>query len=164
MDRIINPYVENLKALGVDAVYTRVDPNEFQARSQSFDYDIIYSGYRSAFEEGSDFSQKYSCEDRNDVFNPAGYCNPAIDKIGDILLEAETFEDMQATLRAADRVLRYDYFIVLAHMNDSSWVAQYDMYDHPPKETFPPLGSGILDTWWVNADKAAALKAAGAIK
>jgi microcin C transport system substrate-binding protein len=163
-DRIINPYVENLTALGVDITYNRVDPNEYQARSQAFDYDIIYSGYRSSFEEDSDFSQKYSCEDRNDIFNPAGYCSEAIDEIGDILLEAKTFEEMQATLRAADRILRDEYFIVLAHMNDTSWLSYYDMFEHPDADMLPPLGSGILDTWWVNADKAEALKAAGAIK
>lgn len=163
-DRIINPYVENLLALGVDVTYNRVDPNEYQARSQSFDYDIVYSGYNSSFEEDTDFSQKYSCEDRNDIFNPAGYCSEAIDEIGDILLEAKSFEDMQATLRAADRILRDEYFIVLAHMNDTAWVAYYDMYEHPGVDKLPPLGGGVLDTWWVNADKAEALKAAGAIK
>jgi microcin C transport system substrate-binding protein len=163
-DRIINPYVENLTALGVDITYNRVDPNEYQARSQSFDYDIIYSGYVSAFEEDTDFSQKYSCEDSNDIFNPAGYCGEAIDEIGDILLTAETFEDMQATLRAADRILRNEYFIVLAHMNDTAWVSYYDMYEHPSADKLPPLGTGILDTWWVNEDKAEALKTAGAIK
>lgn len=163
-DRIIKPYVENLNALGIDATYNRIDPNQFQARRQSFDYDIIYGGYINGFEEGSSFTQKYGCEDRDDVFNPAGYCNPAIDTIGEELLKVDSYDDLAAHIRAADRIMRYDYFIVPAHMNDSHWVAYYDMYEHPDEETMPPLALGYMDFWWVNAEKEAALKATGALK
>lgn len=163
-DRLLNPYVENLVALGVDATYNRIDPNQYQARSQSFDYDVIYDGYTNGFEEGSGFTQKYGCEDVDDVFNPAGYCNPAIDKIGELILEAETYDDMTAAVRAADRIMRHEYFIVPAHMNDSHWVAYYDMYEHPPEDQMPPLALGHYDFWWYNADKEAGLRAAGALK
>ena len=163
-DRIIKPYIENLNALGVDASYNRIDPNQYQARTQSFDYDMIYDGYRNGFEEGSSFLQKYGCEAVNDVFNPAGYCNPAIEQIGDALMTVENYEDMTAMVRAADRILRHDYFIVPTHMNDSYWVAYYDMYEHPPEEQMPPLALGYLDFWWVNADREAELRSDGALK
>jgi microcin C transport system substrate-binding protein len=163
-DRIIKPYIENLNALGVDASYNRIDPNQYQARSQSFDYDMIYDGYANGFEEGSGFLQKYGCESVDDVFNPAGYCNPAIETIGNELMKVKSYEEMSAMVRAADRIMRYDYFIVPAHMNDSHWVAYYDMYEHPDEDTMPPLALGYLDFWWVNADKEAALRSAGALK
>ncbi|MFT5743690.1 MAG: microcin C transport system substrate-binding protein, partial [Paracoccaceae bacterium] len=41
-DRIIMPYIDNLKRLGIDAVYNRVDPAQYQLRSQTFDYEMIY--------------------------------------------------------------------------------------------------------------------------
>ncbi|MCA0044392.1 extracellular solute-binding protein [Celeribacter litoreus] len=163
-DRIIKPYVENLTALGVNARYNRIDPNQYQARTQSFDYDMLYDGYSNGFEEGSGFLQKYGCEDVDDIFNPAGYCNPAIDKIGEELMKVESYEDLTAHVRAADRIMRYDYFIVPAHMNDTHWVAYYDMYEHPSEDKMPPLALGQLDFWWVNAEKEAALREAGALK
>jgi microcin C transport system substrate-binding protein len=163
-DRIINPYVENLIALGVDAKYTRVDPNQYQARQQEFDFDIIYDGYSNGFEEGSGFDQKYGSSNVNDVFNPAGLAMEAIDHIGKRILEAETYDELAAMVRAADRIMRYEYFIVPAHMNDTHWVAYYDMYEHPPEDQMAPYDMGYLSYWWVNADKAAALKAAGALK
>ncbi|PTQ73392.1 extracellular solute-binding protein [Celeribacter persicus] len=163
-DRIIKPYIENLNALGVDATYNRIDPNQFQARSQSFDYDMVYDGYVNGFEEGSSFLQKYGCESVDDVFNPAGYCNPAIETIGNELMKVKTYDEMSAMVRAADRIMRYDYFIVPAHMNDSYWVAYYDMYEHPGEDKMPPLALGYLDFWWVDADKEAALRSAGALK
>ncbi len=44
--------------------------------------------------------------------------------------------------------------------NADNWVAYYDFYRHP--DNLPPLQVGQLDFWWYDADKAAALKAAGA--
>lgn len=163
-DRIIVPYVENLQALGVNAVYNRVDANQYQARKQSFDYDVIYDGYVNSFEEDSSFDQKFGSRGVDDVFNPAGYMSPAIDVLGDEVLKAQTYEDMAAVVRAADRIMRYDYFVVPAWFGADYWVAHYDMYEHPPTNQFPPLALGYLDFWWYNADKAAALKAVGALK
>jgi microcin C transport system substrate-binding protein len=37
------------------------------------------------------------------------------------------------------------------------------MYDRPATET-PPFSTGELDFWWFNPEKAAALRAAGAIR
>jgi microcin C transport system substrate-binding protein len=163
-DRILLPYIENLKALGVDINYNRIDANEFQARSQSFDYDIIFDYYVNGFEEGSGLQQRFGSEDVDDIFNPAGYANPAVDALIDNVIRAETYEDMSAAVRAIDRVMRFDYFLVPTWYNDTHWVAHFDMYEHPPVEQMPPLVLGQLDFWWYNADKAEALKAAGAIK
>jgi microcin C transport system substrate-binding protein len=41
-------------------------------------------------------------------------------------------------------------------------VAYFDMYEHP--DPLPPYALGQLDFWWFNAEKAAALRAAGAIR
>ncbi|WP_417259685.1 extracellular solute-binding protein [Celeribacter sp.] len=163
-DRILIPYVENLVALGVDAVYNRVDTNAYQARTQSFDYDIIFGGYTSGFEEGVSLSQKYGTEGIDDVFNPAGYASEAADILIQQVIEAPTYDDMAAALRAVDRLFRYEYFVVPTWFLDKHWVAYYDMYEHPPEEQMAPYHLGYLDYWWYNADKAAQLKAAGAIK
>ncbi|WP_439103375.1 extracellular solute-binding protein, partial [Celeribacter marinus] len=124
-DRILIPYVENLVALGVDAVYSRVDTNAYQARTQSFDYDIIFGGYTSGFEEGVGLAQKYGSEGVDDVFNPAGYASEAADILIAQVVEAETYEEMSAALKAVDRLFRYDYFVVPTWYLDKHWVAYY---------------------------------------
>lgn len=163
-DRILIPYVENLTALGVTATYNRVDPSQYQARTQSFDYDIIYDGYNNGLEEGQGLGQRYGSDGVNDIFNPAGYSSEAVDKLIDMVIGAKTYEEMAAGVRAIDRVMRHDYFIVPAWYLDKHWVAYYDMYEHPPVDQMPPYDLGYLDFWWYNADKAAALRDAGAIK
>ncbi|MEM6478708.1 MAG: extracellular solute-binding protein, partial [Pseudomonadota bacterium] len=44
-DRIINPYVENLRNIGVDASLERVDPAQEQERARAFDFDMTTQGF-----------------------------------------------------------------------------------------------------------------------
>lgn len=161
-DRIINPYVENLQRLGINITYNRVDPSQYQARTQSNDFDMIFGGWRSGLQEGSGITQKYGCEDKDDVFNPAGYCNEAVDQLAEFVINADDYSEMAAGVRAIDRVMRYDYFVVPVWYLGQNWAAYFDMYEHP--EELPEFGLGHLDYWWYNAEKAEALQAAGAIR
>ncbi|MCV6592107.1 MAG: extracellular solute-binding protein [Silicimonas sp.] len=161
-DRILLPYVENVKALGVNITYNRIDPSQYQNRRQSNDFDMRFAGYGSGLVEGSGLTQKYGCEERDDIFNPAGYCNPVVDAIADRVLEVETYEELSAHVRALDRIMRHDYFMVPVWMLQENWVAYFDMYEYPG--TLPEFGLGHLDYWWYNAEKAEALRAAGALR
>ena len=161
-DRILLPYVENLKALGVNITYNRVDPAQYQTRRQANDFDMRFDGYSVGLVEGSGLEQKFGCEDKDDIFNAAGYCNPVVDTLAKRLLEVETYDEMSALVRAIDRIMRYDYFIVPTWMLQENWVAYYDMYEYP--ENLPEFGLGYLDYWWIDEEKAAALRSAGALR
>ena len=161
-DRIVNPYIENLQRLGVNATYNRVDPSQYQARTQANDFDMIFDGYSVGLQEGRGLSQKLGCEDKDDVFNPAGYCSEAVDVLAEVVASAETYDEMAAAVRAVDRIVRYDYFIVPVWYLGKNWVAYYDFYEYP--ENLPEFGLGHLDYWWFNQEKYDALVAAGALK
>ncbi|PHQ82162.1 MAG: ABC transporter substrate-binding protein [Thalassobium sp.] len=161
-DRIIMPYIDNLKRLGVDAVYNRVDPAQYQLRSQTFDYEMIYDGYTSGLEEGSGLGQKYGSEDVDDVFNPAGFSHPAVDALIDFVEGAESYDEMAAGVRAIDRIMRAERFITPAWYLGNRWLAYYDMFERP--EELPPYAIGELDFWWYNAEKADELRAVGALR
>lgn len=161
-DRIINPYIENLKRLGVNVTYNRVDPAQYQARTQDNDFEMIFGYWVNGLQEGTGFSQKYGCEDKEDVFNPAGYCSEAIDELGEQIAAAEDYDEMAALVRAADRIMRHEYFIVPVWYLGKNWVAYFDMFEHP--ENLPEFGLGHLDYWWFNDEKYQALKTAGALR
>lgn len=161
-DRIINPYIENLQRLGVNVTYNRVDPSQYQARTQANDFDMIFDGYTNGLQEGRGIEQKFGCEDKDDVFNPAGYCSEAFDRLAKFVVEAETYDEMAAGVRAVDRLMRYDYFVVPVWYLGKNWVAYYDFYEYP--ENLPEFGLGHLDYWWVNQEKYDALVAAGALQ
>lgn len=161
-DRIINPYIDNLKSLGVDITYNRVDGAQYQLRTQENDFDMIFGSYRAGLEESTGLEQRYGAADKDDVFNPAGFSHPAVDELIKYVIDAETYDELAAGLRAIDRIMRAERFIVPVWYLGKHWTAYFDMYEHP--ENLPPFGLGHLDYWWINADKAEALRSSGVLR
>ena len=160
-DRVVNPYVQNLQALGIDASYTRVDPAQYTDRTRSFDFDMITDQFPMGYEPGAGLVQYFGTEGLGDVFNTAGLSNPAVDRLIQVVMKAETREELHVAVKALDRVLRSLRIWVPQWYKDAYTVAYYDMYEHP--EPLPPYSLGFLDFWWIDPEKEAALKARGAI-
>ncbi len=105
-DRIVNPYVENLRAIGVDAVLSRVDPSELTTRTRSHDFDIVRDSLGNGYGIGGGTAQAFGSEHSDDVFNPMGLANPAIDRLIEIGSAATTDAENRVAIRALDRALR----------------------------------------------------------
>ncbi|ARE39455.1 Oligopeptide ABC transporter, periplasmic oligopeptide-binding protein OppA [Rhodovulum sp. P5] len=162
-DRVINPYVENLRRLGVDAIHTRVDNAQATNRERSYDFDVITAQFPMSFIPGSGLHQYFGSETADtSVFNKMGLKNPAVDRLIDLVLAADSDGELTTRVKALDRVLRSLRFWVPQWYKGVHTVAYYDMYEHPDR--IPPYALGNLDFWWYNADKAEALRAAGAIR
>ncbi len=160
-DRVINPYVENLRALGVDAVHARVDDAQYENRRRAHDFDLITAHVGQDFIPGADLQQYFGSGSVGDVFNAMGLANPAIDALIRQVEEAKTRAELTPRVHALDRALRALVFWVPQWFKATHTVAYFDMYEHP--ETLPPYTLGELDFWWYNAEKAEKLKAAGAL-
>lgn len=162
-DRIVNPYVENLKRLGVDALLTRVDDAQYTNRDRSHDFDMINASLTQSYIPGPDMKQEFGSETADvSTFNKMGLKSPAVDKLIDLALAAQSKVDLAVVTKALDRVLRAEKFWVPQWYKNKHTVAYYDMFEHP--EVIPPFDLGYLDFWWYNAQKAEALVAAGALK
>jgi len=161
-DRIINPYVENLQAIGIDARLNRIDNAQFTQRERNYDFDIITDHFPMGYEPGSSLRQYFGSATANDsVFNSAGVADPAIDALVEAVVDAETQEDLTTAVQALDRVLRWERFRVPQWYNPNHWVAYYDIYRYP--ENLPPYSLGFLDFWWIDPDAEAALEDAGVL-
>jgi microcin C transport system substrate-binding protein len=164
-DRVINPFVENLRGLGVDAVLTRVDNAQMEDRTRppKFDYDITNHFNQTGYFSGSELKQYYGSETADvSSFNAMGLKSPAVDRMTDVVLAADSLASLTTATKALDRVLRAERFALFQWFKAKHTVAYYDIFEHP--ETMPPYALGELTFWWYNADKAAALKAAGVLK
>jgi microcin C transport system substrate-binding protein len=164
-DRIILPFVENLRRAGVDAVHTRIDNAQMEARERppNYDFDIVTGNARSTLIPGPELKQFYGSATADvSSFNLMGLKSPAVDRLIETVIGAKSREEMTNATRALDRVLRAERFWVPQWYKDKHTVAYYDMYEHP--ETLPPYDRGELDFWWFNPDKAAALRAAGVLR
>lgn len=161
-DRIINPYVENLRAIGIDARMSRVDNSQLQARQREADFDLITDHFPMGPIPSNSLRQYFGSLGADEaLFNSPGLANPVIDELLELVIRAETREEMETATRALDRVLRWERIRVPQWYNDSHWVAYYDLYRYP--EPLPPLSLGFLDFWWVDPEAEAALREAGEI-
>jgi len=161
-DRIINPYVANLKSIGINASLNRVDDAQQTQRERDFDFDIITDHIPMGYEPGASIRQYFGSETKDtSIFNPSGVGSATIDALLDYVINAETKDEMIIAVKALDRVLRWERFRIPQWYNGNHWVAYYDMFEHP--DPLPPYALGFLDFWWLNPEKEAALKAAGAL-
>ncbi|MFB2593799.1 extracellular solute-binding protein [Paracoccus sp. p4-l81] len=161
-DRVLNPFVENLRRLGVDAVNNRVDDAQYETRRRAHDFDIINAQLGQDYIPGANLQQYFGSASVGDVFNQMGLANPAIDRLIAGAEAATTPDQVKTATRALDRALRSLVFWVPQWFKAKHTVAYYDQYAHP--DTLPPYSLGELDFWWFDADKAEKLKAAGALR
>ena len=163
---VMNAYVENLRALGVDASFDIIDDPQLQERASppNFDFDALPTTVvNGGLEPGGVLKQAWaSVAKDNSSRNRMGYASPAVDKLLDQADAATSRAELTNVIKALDRVLRSEFVIVPRYYKRDNWVAYYNMYEHP--ETLPPYALGELSIWWYNAEKADALKAKGALK
>ena len=162
-DRIVLPFVENMKAAGIDAEYDRIDPAQYTDRTRNYDFDIITDQFPMSYEPSSGLKQYFGSDTADDsVFNSMGLKSSAVDALIEHVVAAENKSDLKVAVKALDRTLRAYNFWIPQWYNDQHRVAYWDMYEHP--EEIAPYDLGYLDYWWYNEGKAKALKDAGFLR
>ena len=162
-DRVHLPFIDNLKAAGIDAIYSRIDPAQMTDRSRNYDFDMMVDQFPMSLEPSSGLKQYFGSETADQsVFNSMGLNSEAVDALIEHVMKAQNKAELATSVKALDRTLRAYYFWVPQWFNDAYRVAYWNMYEHP--ETLPPFALGHLDFWWYNAEKAADLKAKGVLR
>ncbi len=164
-DRVINPYVENLKRLGIAASANRVDPAESQEREKNFDYDMVTQRFSMSQTPGDELKQIFGSQTVNTPgsVNVAGLNNEGVDKLIRIIADAKTREELDTAVNALDRVLRAMHIWVPQWYKGEHNVAYLDVYSRPYTDTPPPLSMGETSIWWYDEEKAQTLRDAGAL-
>ena len=161
-DRVINPYIENLRALGVDAVHTRIDNAQMTERERNFDFDMVTGNFRMQLTPGAELEQYFGSESAEfSIFNLAGFSSEPVDELIAAVKAAETRAALDDATRALDRVLRSEKFWVPQWFRNMHTIAYYDMYRYP--DMLPPYALGTLDFWWFDEQAHDKLKSAGAL-
>jgi len=162
-DRVVLPYIDNLRAAGIDAKYERIDSAQFTDRKRNYNFDMLTTQHPMSLEPSSSLKQYFGSESSDvSVFNSAGVSNPAIDALIEYVIKAENKAELKTSVKALDRALRSLRFWVPQWYNNTYRVAYWDMYEHP--DEIPPFDLGYLDFWWFNPDKAELLRSSGALR
>ena len=161
-DRIVNPFIENLQRLGVDATLERVDVSQYVERTRSGDFGLVNHTLTQGFEPGSGLRQWFGSETADDSSrNLMRLRSEGVDRLLDAVINAEDLETMTTAVHALDRVLRAEGFWIPQWFKDVHTVAYYDMYRHP--DPLPPYDLGYLGFWWYDAEAGERLRSEGAL-
>ena len=151
------PYIKNLGVLGIDATLRIVDPVQYRARVDGFDFDITVERFGFSSTPGDSLRTFFSSQAAatKGSQNRAGIADPAVDALIDTIIAAKTRADLTAACKALDRVIRAGRYWIPHWYKASHWIAYWDVFDRPPAK--PRYFRGIPETWWYDGDKSAKL-------
>jgi len=157
-ERIISPYIENLKRIGVNASQRRVDSSQYERRMKSFDFDMSIERYSLRLTPGVEIKSYWGSDAAamDGSFNLAGIKDPVIDALISKVIEAKSRAELVTATRAIDRVLRAGHYWVPHWYKPVHTVAFWDKFSRP--QVKPKYDEGVIETWWYDAEKAAKLK------
>jgi len=157
-ERIVLPFIANLKRLGIAARVRTVDTSQYEERMRSFDFDMAVVGFgatQSPGNEQRDFWGSATADQRGSR-NLLGVKDKVVDDLIDLVVSASDRASLVTRVRALDRVLLWGFYVVPNWHLSVSRVAYWDKFDRP-KES-PKYGVDFM-AWWVDEAKAATLEA-----
>ena len=151
LERIAVPWVRNLEKLGIRANLRVTDPVLFQKRLDDFDFDVTVISMPASQTPGNELLERFSSQaaDEKGSDNAPGIKDPAVDALIQQLLASSSRDELVATARALDRVLRHGWYLVPHFYSANHRVAYRNTLAHP--ETLPKYytpQSWVLKSWW----------------
>jgi len=158
-ERIVGPFIYNLRRLGIEARMRTVDTSQYQNRVRAFDFDMIVGSWGQSLSPGNEQRSYWNSRnaDLDGGRNYAGIKDPVVDELVEKLIAAPDRKGLVARTRALDRVLLWGHYVIPQWHIRADRFAFWDKFGRPDKI---PLRGADVDTWWLDADKAAAIKAA----
>lgn len=150
-ERVMEPFINNLKKIGVKAHSRIIDPALYIRRLNSFEFDMLVHVYGQSQSPGNEQRSYWhsSAAAREGSKNLAGIKNPVVDHLVDRIIYAETQEDLTAACRALDRVLWYGYYVVPNWYVAKHRIAYRDIFARPEKLPLYYSPFQALMTWWL---------------
>ncbi len=151
-ERIALPYVQALERVGMSVRVRSVDPAQYQTRVDAFDYDMTVDVIPQSLSPGNEQRDFFTCAKANEQGsrNVAGICDPAIDDLVELVVNAPDREELVARTRALDRVLLWHHYLIPHWHLQSFRIAYWDKFGRPQRSPKYALG---LESWWIDPAK-----------
>jgi microcin C transport system substrate-binding protein len=148
-ERIVLPFVQNLKRMGISARVRTVDTAQYEKRMETFDYDMTVVLFPESLSPGNEQREYWGSQaaDEQGSRNLLGIKNKVIDTLIEELVQAPDRASLVAHARALDRVLQYGYYVIPNFHLAAFRVAYWDKFRRPAISPKYALG---FDTWWVD--------------
>jgi len=146
--KVMLPFIANLRKIGIKAVFRNLEVNIFKNRLDNFDFDIAIVSYRVSQLPGNEQRDYWgsASADTQGSNNIIGIKNEVVDKLIQGLITAQEKEEYVAYVKALDRVLLSENYMIFQWYSPLSRVAYWDKFGQPEsniKTGFQPF------TWWI---------------
>ncbi len=151
LERLYQPYIENLNSIGIEARLRTVDRAQYKQRLDQFDFDMISMTLGQTLSPGLEQWQYFHSSQVNvkGSKNYAGIANPVVDHLLEQLLAARTRDEQVAAGKALDRVLLWQHYSI------PNWYLNYHRLAYRNRLAFvttPPYTLG-LSAWWLKSSE-----------
>ena len=148
LERIFQPYVQNLASLGIQANLRTIDPAQYKQRLDQYDFDMILSTLPQSLNPGLEQRLYFHSSQANikGGKNYAGIRNPVVDDLVEKLLVVRNRDEQIASTRALDRVLLWQHYSIPNWYLNSHRLAYRKRFSFLPA---PPYTLG-LRAWWLS--------------
>jgi microcin C transport system substrate-binding protein len=161
-ERMLTPYVDNLRRLGIETVLRKVENNIMVNRMRTYDYDMTMRKFYTyaipypARLRGQ-FTSQYA--PLPNMTNYAGIENPVVDVLVEAVAQARTREQMNTAGRALDRVLLWNFYLIPDGHPVGRHLVYWDRFGHPPLGAEYMTWTGFPHLWWLDEEKNARVEA-----
>ncbi|MDW3204941.1 MAG: extracellular solute-binding protein [Alphaproteobacteria bacterium] len=150
---LLVPHTQALKRgverLGGSVELRVVDAAQYQNRLQTYDYDMIVSGWPQSLSPGNEQREFFGSDaaGRDGGRNTAGVRNPAIDILIENLIASPDRETLIARTRALDRVLLWNFYAIPMFHSKTDRFAFWNRFGYPEP---PPMMGTNPTIWWID--------------
>lgn len=150
-ERIMAPYVHNLRKLGVQASYRTIDAALYQRRVDTFDFDAVIEVFGQSQSPGNELFNMFhsSSADREGSSNAMGVKDPVVDALVEKIVYAQDRQSLVDAARALDRVLLWGHYLAPNWYIGEHRIAYWNHFGYP--KTLPLYFEAepwVLKTWW----------------
>ncbi|MCX4024803.1 ABC transporter substrate-binding protein [Endozoicomonas sp. SM1973] len=152
-ERIVLPFQKNLKRMGIEMTIRKIDTQQYIERRNSFDFDMIVSGFPQSTSPGNEQRDYWHSSQANikGSRNYIGIENPVVDQLISKIIQAPDRKTLIASTQALDRVLLWNHYVIPQYYLNQTRLVYWNKFGMPEQ---PPKYAVGLNTWWYDSAKA----------
>ncbi|MCF6321509.1 MAG: extracellular solute-binding protein [Rhizobiaceae bacterium] len=154
-EKVLGGMVANLRQLGVDVSIRLVDPSQYQARTDKFDFDIVGMALSFTASPTQNSLKQIFHSDSADLSGSRNYPGvrvKAVDQLIEKLGKVKSRDELTIIMRVMDRVLRTHQYWIPNWYSANHRVAMWDVFGW--KEPKPDYAFPVEQLWWYEETKA----------
>ncbi len=152
LEKVILHMQRNLAVAGIDLKPRQVDASTYTEMVDQFDFDIVMIGIPQSHSLGNEQREYFGSKSAHvkGSKNLAGIENSVVDELIEKLVVAKDYQSMVNYAHAIDRILCWNYYIIMNWDFAGIRTAYWDKFSMPKKS--PKYSPFPILTWWAKAD------------